>query len=208
MVRKFLRRFLFGRPIVIVSGLPRSGTSMAMKMLDAGGLDLLVDDVRIADADNPKGYYEYQPVMNLEHSGGAWLNRARGKGVKVISHLLRFLPSTNNYKVILMRRDIGEVLLSQARMLERRGESPGAEDSRMSRLLEADLWRAEYQLRVNTHFDYMVVDHRDVLNQPLRQANVMNEFLGGGLKQESMAEVVDPKLYRNRMSEGYERAQI
>ena len=107
--------------ITIVSGLPRSGTSMMMKMLEAGGMQVLTDHIRTADEDNPKGYYEFERVKQIEHDQ-AWLPDAQGKVVKMISALLKHLPSSYTYKVIFMRRNIDEILASQKQMLIRRGE--------------------------------------------------------------------------------------
>src|SRR3990167_393038 len=99
--------------IVIVSGLPRSGTSLMMQMLRAGGMSLLIDDQRPADADNPHGYWEYEPVKRLQHDN-SWLPQAEGKAVKVVSALLQYLPPRHTYKIIVMHRPMQEVLASQA----------------------------------------------------------------------------------------------
>ena len=128
---QLVRRLRYGKAIVIVSGLPRSGTSMAMKMLEAGGMPILADGIRTADISNPKGYYEYEPVKELDKGGDvAWLAEARGKAVKIISFLLTWLPETYDYRVIFMQRDLREVLASQNAMLAHRGEAPGAADDR------------------------------------------------------------------------------
>src|SRR5512136_2813877 len=121
---RLYRRLRFGEPVVVVSGLPRSGTSMLMKMLEAGGLTLVTDGQRTADEDNPKGYYEVERVKDLANeTDRAWLNAARGKGIKVISYLLKSLPADLNYKVLFIRRDLDEILASQKKMLARRGEA-------------------------------------------------------------------------------------
>src|SRR4029453_16905754 len=104
---QLVRRLRYGKAIVIVSGLPRSGTSMAMKMLEAGGVPILTDGIRTADISNPKGYYEYEPVKELDKGRvPAWLPEARGKAVKIISFLLTFLPENYDYQVIFMERDL------------------------------------------------------------------------------------------------------
>ena len=196
---RLYRRIRFGEPVVVVSGLPRSGTSMAMKMLDAAGVPLVVDGIREADEDNPKGYFELERVKDLANeSDWSWLRTARGKAVKIISHLLRSLPSDTNYKVVFMRRDIQEVLASQAKMLDRRGETSDTDDQTMTELFEADVWRATYLMKKNPWFDALYVNYRDVLDDPLSQAHKINAFLGGGLDPQKMAAVVDPELYRNR----------
>src|SRR6056297_1410858 len=111
--------------IYIVSGLPRSGTSMLMKMLEAGGIEILTDHRRSPDTDNPKGYYEYEPVKDLA-ADASWLRETEEKGIKVISHLLPYLPNDQNYKVLFILRPIEEIMASQAKMLKHRGDSPDA----------------------------------------------------------------------------------
>src|ERR1700730_12387191 len=113
LVDRLYRRLRYGAPIVVVSGTPRSGTSMAMKMLDAGGMPTLTDGIRAADESNPKGYYEFERVKELDKNGDiAWLSDARGNAVKIISFLLTFLPESFDYQVIFMDRDLDEVLAS------------------------------------------------------------------------------------------------
>lgn len=130
MFNQFLQRFRYGAAVVVVSGLPRSGTSLLMNMLAAGGLPVLTDGVRAADADNPHGYFELERVKNLEHDADkAWLRDARGRGVKVISHLLKELPADNYYKVLFSVRDLGEVVASQNTMLRHRHEPNPVEDA-------------------------------------------------------------------------------
>ena len=111
-----------GDPIIVVSGLPRSGTSMLMKMLDAGGMEIMTDSERVADIDNPKGYFEYERVKNLEkETDKSYVREGRGKVLKVISFLIKDLPDDNDYRVIFMRRDLDEVLASQNKMIQRLG---------------------------------------------------------------------------------------
>lgn len=193
-----VRKMRFGAPIVVVSGLPRSGTSMAMKMLEAAGLEIVTDGVRSADEDNPKGYYEDERVKNLhKDEDRAWLRDCRGKAVKIISFLLKSLPGENNYKVIFMNRKIPEVLASQQKMLERRGEEKGPPDEAMSRMFEKDLKEAKFFLR-RPHFDVLEIDYNEAVGSPRAMAERIAEFLGGGLDVEKMAGVVDRSLYRNR----------
>ncbi len=200
-LRRFYRRLRFGQPIIVVSGLPRSGTSMVMKMLEAGGLPVLTDGIRTADEDNPKGYYEVERVKNLaQETDKAWLAEARGKVVKVISFLLKSLPPQFNYRVVFIRREMEEVLASQRKMLARRGETEETTPERMRALFEDDLWRASYQLKRRSEFETLEIHYSAVLAQPLEAARRLDAFLGGGLDAEAMAAVVDPQLYRNRAS--------
>src|SRR5215813_2579369 len=108
------------QPIIVVSGLPRSGTSMMMKMLAAGGLPVLVDAIRAADDDNPNGYFEFEPVKQLADGQNEWLTEAGGKVVKIISALLEYLPKSYHYKIIFMERELKEILASQQKMLSHR----------------------------------------------------------------------------------------
>src|SRR5215207_9218271 len=85
--------------VVIVSGLPRSGTSMMMRMLAEGGLPVLTDELRGADDDNPQGYLELEVVRQLKEGNVRWLENAQGKAVKVISSLLDYLPREYPYKI-------------------------------------------------------------------------------------------------------------
>lgn len=192
------RRLRYGRPIVVVSGLPRSGTSMAMKMLEAGGLETFTDGVRTADEDNPKGYYEYERVKDLaEETDKSYLKKSRGKAIKIISFLLKDLPKSNNYRVIFMRRHLDEVLASQAKMLDRRGEENETEDMDMKDLFQNHLWRVKYLLRQSPHIEAINVDYASVLADPAPEARRMAEFIGG-LDAKKMQAVVDARLYRNR----------
>ena len=198
-IRRLYRRLRYGQPIVVVSGLPRSGTSMIMKMLEAGGLPVLTDGQRVADEDNPKGYYEVERVKRLaEEADRSWLAGARGKAIKVISYLLKSLPSQFNYRVIFIRRDMQEVLASQRKMLGRRSEVETTSPERMRALFEDDLWRAGYQLKRRVEFEAIEVEYTAVLARPLEEARRLDRFLGGGLDVDAMAAVVDLQLYRNR----------
>ena len=198
-VRRLSRRIRFGKPIVVVSGLPRSGTSMTMKMLVEGGLELLTDGVRTADDSNPAGYYEFEKVKDLAKAQDlSWLNGARGKAVKVISYLLPHLPDTLNYRVVFLHRDLQEVIASQDKMLVQRNEPVGTDDNRMQALFEEHLKRIKRVIATRPCFDTMEVNHGDILDQPLQQANRINQFLGGGLDVERMAAAVDQRLYRSR----------
>ncbi len=172
---------------------------MAMKMLDAGGVEVITDAQRTADEDNPRGYFEDERVKNLANQQDkAYISDSRGRAIKVISFLLKELPEGNFYKVIFMRRDLDEVLASQQKMLDRRGETNGTEDERMRELWRDHLWRANYLLANRPNFDFIEVHYAEALAHPEREAARIAEFLGGNLDVRRMAEVVDPDLYRNR----------
>jgi len=186
------------QPIVVVSGLPRSGTSMMMRMLEAGGLPVLTDNVRTADDDNPRGYYEFERVKQIEKDQ-EWLPGARGRAVKMISALLKHLPADYEYRVIFMQRDMGEILASQRQMLVRRGEDAvRIDDEEMARLFARHLSQVESWLAGRPGMDVLYVHYRDVLADTAAQAARVNAFLGGRLDEQEMARVVDPALYRHR----------
>lgn len=195
------RRARYGAPICVVSGLPRSGTSMMMRMLTAGGLPALKDDIRKADEDNPRGYFELERVKDLhDEQDKSWLRGARGKVVKIISQLLESLPAENNYQVIFMERNLDEVLASQAKMLDRRGEEAGeAGDEAMKEMFLEHLSKVRFILRRRPQFETLYCSYAEVVAHPRREAERVNEFLGGTLDPEAMVEVVEPKLYRNRV---------
>jgi len=198
-IKSFLRRRKYGDEVVVVSGLPRSGTSMMMKMLDAAGLPIMTDHERTADEDNPKGYFEYERVKDLaKEQDKSWVRGARGKVVKVISHLLAELPDENFYHVILMRRDVSEILASQNKMLDRRGEENPIEDEKAKEQYLRHLVDVQYLARKRPNFEMIEVNYREALDDPLPFATAVNEFLGGRFDVEAMASVVDPELYRNR----------
>ena len=199
ILQNFARRLRYGRPVVIVSGLPRSGTSMAMKMLEAGGMELVVDNIRSADEDNPKGYYEDERVKDLaETDDKVWLQGARGKVIKVVSSLLNHLPTSNSYKVVFMRRNLHEVLASQTKMLERRNEDSHTDDQDLLAMYEAHLEKVEFQLRFRPNFEALYVNYSDVVAEPAAAARRIADFVGGNLDVERMAGAVDGSLYRNR----------
>ena len=127
------------QPVIIVSGLPRSGTSMMMRMLTEGGLSVLTDERRRADDDNPKGYFELEEVKQLREGNSAWLKEANGKVVKVISSLLEYLPEEYHYKIIFMERDFHETLASQKKMLDHRGQEARLSDDEMEQQFQTHL---------------------------------------------------------------------
>ncbi len=189
-------------PITIVSGLPRSGTSMLMKMLEAGGLPPLIDNIRTADDDNPKGYYEFERVKAMDKGDTAWLAEAQGKVVKVISALLKFLPDEHHYKIIFIRRNMPEILASQRKMLIRRGEDPDKiDDEQMAELFTKHVTQVENWLKEQSNMSVLFVHYTEILSDPQPQIIRINQFLGDRLDTDQMTVVVDPALYRNRQEQ-------
>jgi Sulfotransferase domain len=190
----------YGEPIVVVSGLPRSGTSMMMKMLESGGLAILMDGERKADVDNPNGYYEVERVKNLEkETDKSWLRAARGKVIKVISFLIKDLPDDNRYKVLFLRRDLDEVIRSQDKMIARLGtENASADAEAMKEAYRNDIVRTRLFCKSRANFDLMEVHYKGTIEDPLATAKAVNAFLGGKLDEEKMRTAVQAELYRNR----------
>ena len=187
--------------ITVVSGLPRSGTSMMMQMLVAGGMPAVSDGLRAADADNPRGYFELEAVKKLK-TDSAWLTGARGHAVKVISMLLYELPADHEYRVIFMLRDMDEILASQKEMLKRRG-SAGTDsgDAAMRQHLEAHLKKVQAWLAARKNFRVLYCEHRELLRAPAEQARRIGEFLGIRLDEQAMVNAIDPSLHRNRVGD-------
>jgi hypothetical protein len=186
-------------PVVIVSGLPRSGTSMMMKVLEAGGLPVLIDGLRTADTDNPEGYYEFERVKELDKGDTAWVAGAQGKVVKVISALLEYLPADYQYRVIFMHRNIEEVLNSQRKMLAHRGEAVDAvNDAEMADLFAKHLSKIKAWLRAQPNFAVLDVDYNAMLQNPAPYIHTINQFIDESLDEEAMVKKINPQLYRNR----------
>jgi len=186
--------------VTIVSGLPRSGTSMMMQVLEAGGMAPLTDHVRTPDSDNPKGYYEFEPVKKTKEDP-SWLTDAGGKVVKMVYRLLYDLPADHEYRVVFMRRDLTEVLASQKVMLERLGKDGAALSAeRMEALFRRQIGEFEQWVAGQPCFAVLDVGYKDMIDRPAAQAQRLDAFLGGGLDVEAMAAVVDPSLYRQRKS--------
>lgn len=184
--------------IIIVSGLPRSGTSMTMKMLEAGGIPPLTDQIRTADSDNPKGYYEFERAKKLREGDVAWIPDAEGKVVKVIGALLVHLPPDYEYRVLFMRRNIKEILASQAKMLENRGEENKVDDATIAGLFSKHVKQVEDWMNSQPNLQYIDVDYNAMLVDPKPLVKKINQFMGGGLDEAAMIRVVDPELYRQR----------
>lgn len=195
------------RAITVVSGLPRSGTSLMMKMLAAGGLPLLTDHNRPADEDNPHGYYEFERVKQLERGDLGWLAMARGKAVKVISALLPHLPPTYSYRVLFMEREMDEVLASQRKMLARLqpAEVDIAPDEEMAALLAQHLSRTREWLDQQSYITTLYVHYHKLIQDGHTEAECIARFLGVSLDAQAMAHAIDPALYRNRVPAGSER---
>ncbi len=198
MLGEAWRRLRAGRPVVVVSGLPRSGTSMMMRMLAAGGMRIVTDHGRAADEDNPVGYFELEQVKDLERGVVGWVEDARGAAVKVVSPLLRHLPPRYRYRVVFMERDLDEILASQRKMMDRRESDDGADDARLIERYREHLDTVRFQLGYRPWFATLFVNYRETITDPEATARRVALFVGGTLDVRAMAAAVDPALYRNR----------
>jgi tetratricopeptide (TPR) repeat protein len=193
-----------GKTFILVSGLPRSGTSLMMQMLEAGGLTILTDHERAADLDNPKGYYEWEPLKQigktpelLDEDG---LDR---RGIKCVSMLLAQLPLRHNYKVIFMTRPIEEIVASQRQMIDRlgtRGASLARED--LTRGLDAHREETLAWLKRAPHMQFIEINYVALTKDPSPQIERVVEFVGREQlpNEEAMAGVIDPSLHRQRQA--------
>ena len=193
--------------VTVVSGLPRSGTSMMMRMLEAGGIPLVVDHERLADSDNPKGYFEFEAVKQLKEDS-TWVANCVGSAIKVIYLLLYDLPLDVPYRVVFMRRDLDEILASQDVMIRRLGgeqqdipKAVGREFRRMKttqRMFNTHIAQIRDWLAEKNNFQVLEIPYQQVVSDPLTAANRVNAFLDGRLRVSDMAAAVDPDLYRQK----------
>ncbi len=187
-----------GKTIVVVSGLPRSGTSMMMQMLEAGGIKPFADFERTADEDNPRGYYELEAIKKIKTQPDV-LKDAPGKVVKAIHMLLPDLPEEHEYKVVFMRRDLNEVIASQSKMLERSGKRGAALSSdALTKVFEGQLAKVDAWIASRPNVQSLDIQHRTLIQNPTEVSQQIDTFLGAGMDTQAMAAVVDPTLYRNR----------
>ena len=184
--------------ITIASGLPRSGTSLMMQMLVAGGMTPLADGERQADADNPRGYLEWERIKQLPNDPNC-IAEGEGKVVKVISRLLLSLPTGHEYRVIFMQRPLPEVLASQDQMLRRRGtDKQGTSPAAIAAAFEKHLKEVYAWLDSRSNVRVFRVPYHEVLRHPAEISRKLSDFLGIPLDVEAMAQQVDSSLYRNR----------
>lgn len=192
------------RPVVtVVSGLPRSGTSMMMRLVEAAGMPVLSDEIRAANDDNPHGYYELERVKRLRDGDSGWVPDADGKVVKVISALLEYLPASCDYRVLFVLRELDEVMASQRRMLENRDEDRSAVDeAELRSLYEEHLEHIRGWLDGQSNFDVLYVDHRRMVLDPETGVEAVARFLDAEDRLADMVAAVDPSLYRQRVGAG------
>jgi hypothetical protein len=185
--------------IIVVSGLPRSGTSLMMQMLAGGGIEIVTDAIRTADCDNPRGYQEFERVKKIKHDS-SWLPETRDKAFKMVSQLLYDLPPSERYRIIFMERDLDEVLASQEKMLERLGR-PAAPREPMKAAYQSHLDRLDSWLAQQSNMRVLRISYNALIEEPVAQAQRVCEFLERIMDLDAMVSAVDPALYRNRRAD-------
>lgn len=201
MLKKLFSKEKMDKPkqkIIVVSGLPRSGTSMMMKMLAEGGLSIVTDSEREADEDNPNGYFEIELSKKLREGVVDWIYETPGKVVKVISYLLEFLPTDLTYDVIFMDREIPEILASQKKMLDRRNETSTVSDEEMQQQFLTHLKAVKYWVARQPTMRVLFVKYDQVVFDPEGLVQTLVEFLNLPLNGEAMKAVPNKSLYRNK----------
>jgi hypothetical protein len=174
---------------------------MMMRMLATGGVEVFTDGVRLSDVDNPKGYYEHERVKGIAKGDVDWLGEAKGRALKIVSPLLRFLPTDHTYRVILMRRRMSEILASQKLMLEHRDEAPNPmSDAKLAEIYERDLMIVEQWMRGQPNIEALPVSYNGLLEEPRLELLRIERFLDRPLDLEAMQAIIEPNLYRQRIS--------
>ncbi len=186
------------QPVIIVSGLPRSGTSLMMQMLAAGGISILTDSQRAPDENNPRGYYEFEAVK-FTRTNPQWLAGAPGKAVKIIYRLLYDLPADYSYRVIFMRRDRNEVLASQRAMLKgRSGTATGLSDRQLGDIFAREIAAIDQWLARQPNFAVCNIEYRQLVQNPHEWIQAIAAFLSRPMNLQAMHAAIDPALYRQR----------
>ena len=194
------QKLITNEPVIVVSGLPRSGTSMMMQMLEAGGLPIYTDKQRQPDESNPKGYYEHENVKRLMRDA-SWIKETPGKVVKIIAQLLPYIPARYAYKIIFMDRSLEEVVRSQHAMLIRSGSKRVKADVypyHLETQFQKQLDRIRTWEKQRANIDVLWVTHKETLENPGETAKKVARFLGTGLNVAKMATPVDKSLYRTK----------
>lgn len=181
----------------MVSGLPRSGTSLMMQMLAAGGLELFYDDARKPDESNPRGYFEHRLTRGLPYDAN-WLSQCTGKVVKIISHLISYLPAVFHFDIIFMKRDLNEIIRSQNRMLQSLGSPVTDDEDELRRKYEKHLTEIIPWIQQQENMRLLTVTYQSVINDPKRESQRIANFLNTNLNISPMVQTVDTDLYRVR----------
>jgi predicted AlkP superfamily phosphohydrolase/phosphomutase/tetratricopeptide (TPR) repeat protein len=190
------------RVVMIVAGLPRSGTSMTMQLLAAAGIEPYTDLKRGADTDNPRGYFEHENAARL-HQDASWISAARGKAVKIVAHLLPYLAAGEEYRIVFMHRDLNEVVASQRAMLARLARTGARLDDRvLARTYTRQLVQVQTWLRRRPEIQVLPVGYADALRDPAGTCARLAGFLGQPFDESAAAMAVDPALRRQKQAAG------
>lgn len=194
----YTKNLILTNPIVVVSGLPRSGTSVMMQLLQSGGLPVFTDNLRTADENNPRGYFEHEAVKGISRND-QWMGQAQGKAVKIVAQLLPCIPPRFTYRIIFMERKMDEIIASQHKMLVRDGKQkektyPGGLDL----IFRKQLQQTKEWLQSQPNIDVLYINYENVINLPLEVSRQVKDFLHLPLDTKRMVESVDQKLYRER----------
>lgn len=185
--------------IIVVSGMPRSGTSLMMQMLAAGGVPIFTDKKRPADPNNYHGYFEHEAVKTIEKNT-RWLENVKGRAIKIISPLLRYLPEKYDYKIIFMERNIDEIILSQNTMLKKSGKSPGRiSDKRLHELYAQEIRSVKSWMDKQSNIDVLFVNYADLISDAIRHLRRLENFLDCRFDLHKMSAVVDKTMYRSKI---------
>ncbi len=186
-------------PVIVVSGLPRSGTSMMMKIMAEAGVPIVTDELRRADTDNPNGYYELETVKEMSAGKVDWLSNASGKAVKIISSLLEYVPPAYSYKIIFMEREIQEILASQRKMLERRNEKSDVDDAQIAAQFRKHLSLVKPWLARQPNMEVLYISYNSLMSNPEPSCRRVMDFIAcESFYLERMLSVPNGELYRNR----------
>lgn len=161
---------------------------------------MLSDGLRQPDEDNPRGYGEYEPAKQLQ-SDARWIERARGRAVKIVAPLVPALPAGVACRLILIERNLEEILDWQARMLARRGESLEDTPARRARLKEEYtrlVQTVKAMARTRLGIEILTLGSDAVPRDSRTAAEAIDRFLGGGLAVDAMAAQVKPELHSQR----------
>jgi hypothetical protein len=184
--------------IIVVSGLPRSGTSLMMQILQSLNVELFTDQKRTADSSNPKGYFEHELVKTLEHDA-SWLYEAKGKALKIVSPLLIYLPLNINFKIIFMIRNYDEIIQSQKKMLnEDEKEDSLTKSEMLKKIFDKDIKQAKNWIKKNPDCEALYISYKKLIEHPDSEIKKIAEFLEIHTELKNAISVVDKNLYRTK----------
>ena len=185
--------------IVIVTGLPRSGTSLMMQILHSAGIDVFIDNIRQPDVSNPNGYFEHQLVKTIEQDS-SWVNNVRGKAIKIVSPLIKYLPENINYKIIFMERDLSEIIQSQEKMmLENESSDNQVNPNILKKLFIKDLQQVKAWINHQPNIKVIFISYRNIVNEFDKVVSRLEEFLNISIDQEKTRLIIDKSLYRTKI---------